>query len=392
MSPTWLADVGRVRANVRTLRDALTRHWPDSRLAYSYKTNRLPAFLHAVDEEGLAPEVVCEAEYRLAREMVGAHGEAIIVNGPGKPDTLLGRAASDGALVIVDSVAELDRVAAARGERVGLRVAVDSFGVVPSRFGIEPDEIPRAATRARQLGLRVDALSVHLVSTDFAQPLDAATPMARSVIVNWPKPAAAHAEAAALLARLAREHVPVHTLDLGGGLPGPPAVGEHAAAIAAALRAEGFAGELLFEPGRAIVSDAVDLACTVVAVKELRDGTACAVLDAGTNFVPGALWGWPRVEALQVASRQLPRPTLLTGPLCLNVDVVHPAAVLPPLTAGDTLLIRGVGAYHQTQSTEFGEPRPAVTLIGGEAATAPGSDGRSASPARSSAVAASPGA
>jgi diaminopimelate decarboxylase len=407
-SPLWLADVDRVRDNARALRRAFAEHWPATRLAYSYKTNRLAAFLGAVDEEGLAPEVVCEAEYRLAREVVGAPAEAIVVNGPGKPDTLLARAAADGALIVVDSIDELDRVAAAGGQRAGLRVAVDSFGAAPSRFGIEPGAVRQAARRARELGIRVETLSAHLVSMDFASRPDADTPLAQTVVGAWPKPAALHADLAGLLARLARDDVPVGTLDLGGGHPAPAQAGEHARAIAAALHREGYTGDLLLEPGRAVVADAVDLACTVVAFKTLRDGTACAVLDAGTNLVPGSLWGWPRVEPLAVASDGAPGPTLLTGPLCLNIDVIHPAAALPPLRPGDTLLLRAVGAYHQAQSTQFGELRPAVVARDGgswrlvqpretlahltpaAAATAPASDAPWSSPATSSAAAASP--
>jgi hypothetical protein len=50
----------------------------------------------------------------------------------------------------------------------------------------------------------------------------------------------------------------------------------------------------------------------------------------------------------------------VTGPLCLNVDVLHPGAELPEPGRGDVLLARGVGAYQQVASTQFGEPRPAV--------------------------------
>jgi diaminopimelate decarboxylase len=109
------------------------------------------------------------------------------------------------------------------------------------------------------------------------------------------------------------------------------------------------------------VAGAVDLACTVVAVKALPDGRPCAVLDAGTNLLPGALWGWPRFEAAgATAGLAAGSPTLLSGPLCLNVDVVHPAAELGPLAVGDVLVAREVGAYQQVQSTQFGDVRPAV--------------------------------
>jgi hypothetical protein len=82
------------------------------------------------------------------------------------------------------------------------------------------------------------------------------------------------------------------------------------------------------------------------------------VADAGTNLLPGALWGPPRIEA--VSGGAPAGPALVTGPLCLNVDVLHPSIELPHLAAGDVLLVRGVGAYQQTQSTQFGDLRPAV--------------------------------
>ena len=53
-------------------------------------------------------------------------------------------------------------------------------------------------------------------------------------------------------------------------------------------------------------------------------------------------------------------PVLVTGPLCLNIDVLHPAAELPELAPGDLLLARAAGAYQQVQSTRFGDLRPAV--------------------------------
>jgi diaminopimelate decarboxylase len=83
------------------------------------------------------------------------------------------------------------------------------------------------------------------------------------------------------------------------------------------------------------------------------------VVDAGTNLLPGALWSWPRIEAAE-GDRRPTSPALVSGPLCLNVDVLHPAAALPELEPGDTLVVRDAGAYQQAQSTRFGDLRPAV--------------------------------
>ncbi len=361
-SPLWLADVDRVRERLTAFRVAWAAAWPDSEVAYSYKTNRTGAFLRALADAGAGAEVVCLAEYVLARDVVGIAGDRVTVNGPAKPVALLERAAADGALVIADSAAELERLAVAGVARAGLRVALPGAGGGPSRFGIAPGEVVAAGRRARALGLALDVLSAHLVSTDLTAPLGPRTTLAANVRVVEAQPPAVHADAAGALARLARA-LGVATIDLGGGFPAAPAVAGHTAAVARALRAMGFTGRLMLEPGRAVVTDAVELACTVVAVKRLADGRRCAVVDAGTDVLPGALWRWPRLEAL--TPRPGGGPTLVCGPLCLNVDVLAPAAELGELAPGDVLVARGVGAYQQVHSTQFGDLRPAVVARDG---------------------------
>lgn len=353
----WVADVERFSSNLRAFAAAWRAEWPRTRLAYSYKTNRLVDFLHAAELAGAGAEVVCEVEYELAIGVVETDPRKIVVDGPAKPDALLARAGAGGALVLADSVDELPRAAAHGVRRVGLRVALESFTGAVTRFGIAPSEIADAARAAERLGMTVEALSTHLVSTDF----DSAT---GRIVVNWPRAAAEHARAAALLADLARglraDGHPVATLDLGGGVPGAPAVAPHAREVAAALRSGGFAGTLLLEPGRALVADAVDLVFTVVAVKTLSDGSRCVVCDAGTNFLPGALTAPPLIEALEAGGPV--SPALVTGPLCLNVDVIHPRAQLPILGPGARLVARSVGAYQQVAATQFGEAPPPVVV------------------------------
>jgi diaminopimelate decarboxylase len=69
-SPPWLAH--RFRSNLRRFGAAWCREWPDTRVAYSSKTNRLLAFMQAADADGADAEVVCEAEYVLAAAVIEA--------------------------------------------------------------------------------------------------------------------------------------------------------------------------------------------------------------------------------------------------------------------------------------------------------------------------------
>jgi diaminopimelate decarboxylase len=218
------------------------------------------------------------------------------------------------------------------------------------------------------MGLSVEALSTHLVSTDYEPARDRRERPGASIVVSWPRAADEHARAAATLASLAAElagdGASIRLIDLGGGFPPAPALRGHADAVARALAAAGYDGRLLLEPGRAIVAEAVDLAMTVMAVKELADGKRCLVVDAGTNLLPGAVWTPPRLEAAEPVGVSA-GAAVVSGPLCLNVDVLHGHAELPELAPGDLLVARAVGAYNDAQSTQFGEPRPAVVARSG---------------------------
>jgi diaminopimelate decarboxylase len=357
-SPLWLANLDVVRDRQRAFAGAWRAEWPDVQLAYSHKANRLPAILRALAEKGIGHQVACEAEYAMARSVADASGRSIVVQGPAKPPALLERAAADGALVVVDTLAEMRRLAAAGVTRVGVRVCLPGVGHGTSHFGVPMAEVSMAPRHAAALGLRIEALAVHLVSAGFDRPMAEIPRLASALVVKWPQPPERFAAAAKMLAGLAvRMGVPV--IDVGGGFPPAPQEASYARAVTGAIGGAGFEGRVLVEPGRALVADAVDLAATVTAVKRLPDRRRCIVLDAGTNLLPGTLFAWPTLEA-PGEHDPAAGPALVTGPLCSNVDVLHPSADLPALAEGDAVVVRGVGAYQQTQSTQFGDLRPAV--------------------------------
>jgi diaminopimelate decarboxylase len=356
-SPLWLANLDIVRDRSRAFAEAWRSAWPDVEIAYSMKANRLPAIVRAVGEQGMGHQVGSEAEYRLARALTDCDGRSIVVQGPAKPPALLDLAAADGALVVADSLAELRRLASAGVRRVGLRVSLPGVGHGTSHFGVPMAEVPMAPRQAASLGLRIEALAVHLVSAGFDQPLTAEERLASHVMVLWPQPPERFATAARMLAGMAgRMGIPI--IDVGGGFPPAPKEALYARAVAGAIGGAGFEGRVLVEPGRALVADAVDLACTVTGVKRLPDRKRCVILDAGTNLLPGTLFAWPTIEA--PGADPAAGTAVVVCPLCTNVDVLHPAAPIGAVSEGDAIVIRGMGAYQQSQSTQFGDLRPAV--------------------------------
>ena len=100
----------------------------------------------------------------------------------------------------------------------------------------------------------------------------------------------------------------------------------------------------------------------MVGGKRLPDGRRAAILDAGVNVLFTAFWYNHEVRPLRPLEG-IAEETVLYGPLCMNIDVVRASVMLPPLSVGDALAIRPVGAYNNTQWMQFIEFRPAVVMV-----------------------------
>jgi diaminopimelate decarboxylase len=119
----------------------------------------------------------------------------------------------------------------------------------------------------------------------------------------------------------------------------------------------------VLETGRALVDDSGYLVSSVAATKRLPDGRRGLVLDAGVNLLFTAFWYKHDVLPAQEFSGTL-EPTVMYGPLCMNIDVLRDTVQFPPLSVGERVVFRNVGAYNVTQWMQFITLRPAVVMIG----------------------------
>jgi len=237
-----------------------------------------------------------------------------------------------------------------------------------SRFGFNLDH-GQAHDAVRRLvsGGALELAGLHAHIGTFVQDGDAYRQEARKL--------------AELANGLARDHgVLVEWIDLGGGfasrntlhaqyLPGEevtPSFAQYAEAIAEGLAALALPGGkepvIFLETGRALVDEAGSLITTVHANKRLADGRRAVVLDAGVNSLFTAFWYRHDVVPAQEFAGT-PEPTVLYGPLCMAIDVVRDQLLFPPLTPGDRIVVRNVGAYNVTQWMQFITERPAVVMI-----------------------------
>lgn len=375
-SPLFVFSQRALVSRYRELRDAFARRYPKVRIAWSYKTNYLEAVCRTFHREGAWAEVVSPFEYDKAIA-TGVPADRIHFNGPFKPDAAILKAIQGGSTLHVDSLDEIvriERLAEKAGvrPRVAIRVNMAIDGLLPwSRFGLnlESGQARDAATRIAA-GDKMDLVGLHChIGTFVLDPL-------------------CYRASASKLAKLAMEiraahGIKVEFLDLGGGFASPnalkgqylageqasPSFSRYADAIAEGLSELDWSPKdlptLVLETGRALVDDAGYLVSTVQAQKRLPDGQRALVVDAGVNLLFTSFWYRHDVLPTQ-RLRGLPEPTVIYGPLCMNIDVLRESIQLPPMSTGDRIVFRNVGAYNVTQWMQFITLRPAIVMIGAE--------------------------
>ena len=97
------------------------------------------------------------------------------------------------------------------------------------------------------------------------------------------------------------------------------------------------------------------------AVRRIFNGKKGYILDAGVNLLYTSTWYNFNIE-LDKRYEGLNEPSMLNGPLCMNIDIINENIQLPPLDRGSVLTISPVGAYNITQAMQFIRYRPAVVL------------------------------
>jgi diaminopimelate decarboxylase len=252
--------------------------------------------------------------------------------------------------------------------KVGIRINLDA-GIYPnwSRFGfnLESGQAWAAARRIAQgMDLQIAGIHCH-IGTFILDP-------------------SAYGRAVAKLSKFVREvenltGKNIEYLDIGGGFPSlshlkgtyqtpdlaVPSIEAYAQAIGPELNwllSRNPVPKLLVESGRHLIDEAGYLISSVMADKMLPDGRRSYVMDAGVNLLYTSTWYKYKVE-MDREVKGLKEPAILNGPLCMNIDVLDEAMLLPRLERYQKLIFSPVGAYNVTQWMQFIQYRPAVILI-----------------------------
>jgi diaminopimelate decarboxylase len=343
-----------IRSQVRAYREAA----PGALVVYGTKAFANVALLRLLAEEGAGADVSTLGELAFARA-AGVPGERLVFHGNNKSEEELRAAARAGALVVLDGPGEAEAAAAAGVRRVLVRLTPGVEAAThrsiqtaheESKFGLAPDAAEREVERARELGLEVEGVHVH-VGSQLGRVDETVLALER------------------VLGFLDRLRWRPRVLDLGGGLGVRHNHAEELPPVADFVRPlvervpDGVS--LILEPGRSLVGRAGVTLYRVGSVKE-SGGVTYAAIDGGMSDNPRPQLYGARYEAL-LANRvdELPSGVYrIAGKHCESGDVLIEAAELPEPRPGDVLAVPATGAYTLALgSTYNGVPRPAVVLV-----------------------------
>jgi D-ornithine/D-lysine decarboxylase len=407
-TPLFVISAPRIRHNIARLLEARSHH-PRLKLCYASKANNLLGVLRVVREAGIDVEVNSGGELFKALR-AGFQPDQIEMNGISKTEQELAEAIDAGIYTInLDSPFELElveQVAARLGKRANVTVRLVAgvgtrshaglqTALYTSKFGVSPEQARAMMLRAVRNPERINLAGVHIhVGSQTPDP----EPYVAAFTAMWEHLLWLHRETGHKL-----QHI-----NIGGGIPvnylrdatHAAEISENERAMLGAnltaaemlsttidtVRAAAQAAcaehlleelEIVMEPGRAIIADAVTILTKVRNVKHRPEtGEDWALTDAGYNLMLSMVmyhWYYHAVNASRADEAHANRYRM-AGPLCDGGDVyfdLHGDGHLPDqrllpagVQAGEVVAMLNTGAYTMSQMTAYnGRVFPAAVLV-----------------------------
>lgn len=330
--------------NFEKLRYALSKHWENSIIGYSYKTNALPWVIKHFEKLGCYAEVVSEDEYNLAK-LVGVSRNCMIYNGPIKTKDTFLEAIENGCIVNIDSQREIDWLSDIRSDNksVGIRVNFDIEWMCPGqsqcaneggRFGfcLENGAFSKALEEIKKKNVEIAGLHLHTSSK--SRGLD----IYRAI--------------AEVACKVQEEfQLNLDYIDVGGGffggLPTKPQFEEYISLMAGILctHFDKKRTKLIIEPGMAVIGAPVSYVTTVIDVKDTEYSRFVVTDGSRTSIDPlmsksSYFHSYDRKRESGVLPKQV-----ICGYTCMEHDRLFEAIEEPELQPGDRIIYEKVGAY-----------------------------------------------
>lgn len=365
---------------------------------YAFKCNSVPYVVSLIKNSGLGAEITTEYELELAI-LTGFSGNKIIVNGPNKTPEFLKKCFEyQVRFIIVDSLEELkllDKITAQYKRKIEILLRINP-NYIPkgmnkgsatgsrkgSLFGLdlETNEIQTALKFLQTCKyLKFKGLHFHIgtgirYSKDYSNAINKLSDLFEFIRTTKFK---------------------VEVLDIGGGISSPTSRELSSAELllyqgfnylplkTRHLRKESFEEfgkeiantvykyfrkeelpELIFEPGRSIVSQNQFLLLKVHQVKQRKNVNKWLITDGGLGTVSmPTYYEYHEVFLCNDILRPKINKVSINGSCCFSADIIYKNKLMPEVLPGEIIAVMDSGAYFTALESQFGFQRPAIISV-----------------------------
>lgn len=349
----YLLNTNKFKSNFMELQGVLRKYYRNSYIAYSYKTNYIPALCKIVDELDGYAEVVSDMECDIALKL-GVNPEKIVFNGPYKKKDAVNKLILDGATINIDSlydfniVLELAKMNRDKQISIGIRCNFDIEDGIISRFGfdVEEDTFYNVLNRIQQEeNMKLKGFHCHFASRDlevWKNKVDKMLSLVKRVYTEIPE-----------------------FICLGGGIYGKmedslkkqfkcyiPSYEEYAEIIAKRFHdeyssyPEQIQPKLFIEPGSALAGDVMQFVARIINIKTVRGKSIATLLGSVYNINPTLNGKNPPIEIIHTSEMPQIKYTDLDfgGYTCIESDYLY-KGFEGSCTEGDSVIFSNVGSY-----------------------------------------------
>jgi len=361
--PFYLLDTQRFKQNYNEFLKAFRSFYPETFIAYSYKTNYTPKLCIIINKKGGYAEVVSKMEFDLAIKLEVPVNK-IIFNGPYKDEKTIRKCLLEGGIVNIDSSHEADIVEKIAQETqttlsVGIRCNF-KINSQTSRFGLDINGKEFKQTLQKLKAYDNIQIGIHCHFPD------------RSL--------ESYATRTNIMLQLADKLQPSF-IDIGGGFYGKmpenlkkqfghhiPTYQEYAQTIAGRIR-DHYKNrpekpKLFLEPGTALVADTMKFVTRVVSIKTVQGRTIATV--SGSKYNLGATNVNLPIRIYRDDDNDKDKdkntshsPIDIAGCTCKEDDYLY-RGYKGTLKRGDYIVFENVGSYSIVLKPPFIHPNCAI--------------------------------
>lgn len=352
----YLLDSKLFEKNYYEMRKAFCKYYPNTHIAYSYKTNYTPKLCRIINSCGGYAEVVSEMELELALNL-GVEFANIYYNGPYKKAKYIEEFMLGGGYLNIDAdyeVAIVSEIAKRHRDKqfiVGVRYNMDIGQEQPSRFGMPKEDLKNAIGRLNGIpNLKVVGLHCHL---PFRSP-----DSFRDRMKNLKE-----------FLQGEMEDYEWSYISLGGGYMGavsnelagqfsfaPPTYEDYAQIVAGGM-VEHFKNhaekpKLIIEPGSALVANTMCFVARVVNIKRVREKAIATLTGSTYNMNPLVKSVKRPIAVYSNKGSEQYEDLDMAGYTCIESDYLY-KNYSGSLAVGDFVVFHNVGSYSIVMKPPF---------------------------------------